>query len=175
MEKTNAEDIFKSFAVLTDYPSDLSVVKEHCRRLEYAGLAEGCFALLPSDTEALQEEYTRLFDFGRDTAPYAAFHVFSDERRRAAFMAGLMGRYAETGFKRRTGELPDYIPYVLDFISESGAERCAELTETLSQAAERIAAAPMLRKSGYGLIYGSLKKFADECLKGGEDELEHIL
>src|SRR5690554_5240893 len=98
MEKTNAEDIFKSFAVLTDYPSDLSVVKEHCRRLEYAGLAEGCFALLPSDTEALQEEYTRLFDFGRETAPYAAFHVFSDERRRAAFMAGLMGKYAETGF-----------------------------------------------------------------------------
>ncbi|QAR33771.1 hypothetical protein EP073_10255 [Geovibrio thiophilus] len=173
MEKINAEKIFKSFAVLTDYPSDLSAVKEHCRRLEYAGLAEGCFALLPSDTGAFQEEYTRLFDFGKDTAPYAAFHMFKDERTRASFMAELAGQYAASGFSRKAGELPDYIPFVLDFISIKGAGECAGLTEALSQAAGRIAAAPSLGHSGYGLIYSSLKIFADECLKGGTDELEH--
>ncbi|MCD8491199.1 MAG: molecular chaperone TorD family protein [Geovibrio sp.] len=175
MEKTSAENIFKSFSVLTDYPSDLSAVREHCRRLEYAGLAEGCFALIPPDTGALQEEFTRIFDFGKDTAPYAAFHLFSDERRRAGFMAELAGKYASAGFERTQGELPDYIPILLEFISFRGERECTELTEAVSRAAECIASASSVEKSAYGLIYRSLQKFADECLKGGEDELEYIL
>lgn len=171
--KISGNEIFESFAVLTDYPRSAEEMRTCIVKLERAGLLENCLEMFSADTDGLREDYTRLFDFSKDTAPYAAFHIFSDERQRASFMCELSGRYRSEKFVHKTGELPDYIPSVLSFISVKGLNGCADLLKAVSEASGHIAASPLLEGEGYGLVYGSLKKFTETCIQGGANELEY--
>ena len=45
------------------------------------------------------------------------YHAFGDNEKRAAALAHLQHNYEQAGWQRITGELPDYLPLMLEFLS----------------------------------------------------------
>lgn len=89
--------------------------------------------LLPAETKAaveafigdfktqplirVQERYTALFDMDPAMTLNITYHAFGDNEKRAALLANLQHTYAQAGWERVTGELPDYLPLMLEFLS----------------------------------------------------------
>ncbi len=68
----------------------------------------------PFDVEA---EYVQLFDRGRGTSLHLFEHVHGDSRDRGPAMIDLAQTYEKAGLLLAPGELPDYLPAVLEFVS----------------------------------------------------------
>lgn len=108
--------------------------------------------LAATDLMEAQEAYVELFDRGRAHCLHLYEHVHGESRFRGQAMIDLAGRYAEKGLEIGIGELPDYLPVFLEFISICEPE---EGLETLSNAAPIIAVLGeklKRRKSGYASI-----------------------
>ena len=65
----------------------------------------------------LQEGYTAAFDMNPTTTLNLTYHTFGDNEKRADMLARLQQRYQDAGYERITGELPDYLPMMLEFLS----------------------------------------------------------
>jgi nitrate reductase delta subunit len=64
----------------------------------------------------VQTVYVDTFDMSRRHALYLSYWTDGDTRRRGAVLADLKRRYREAGLALDgTGELPDYLPLVLEF------------------------------------------------------------
>lgn len=74
--------------------------------------------LATSDLLDLQERYVGLFDRGRRTSLHLFEHVHGDSRDRGQAMVDLKGVYVRAGFVLAPGELPDYLPAVLEYLSQ---------------------------------------------------------
>ena len=66
---------------------------------------------------ACEAEYVELFDRGRRTALHLFEHVHGDSRDRGQAMVDLAQTYERAGLLLAPGELPDYLPVVLEFAS----------------------------------------------------------
>jgi nitrate reductase molybdenum cofactor assembly chaperone NarJ/NarW len=66
----------------------------------------------------LQETYTETFDLDPSTCLNLTYHLLGDGKKRGNVMAGLQQIYHEAGYETTTGELPDYLPLMLEFLSE---------------------------------------------------------
>ena len=72
------------------------------------------------DTHGLihvQERYTAIFDIDPATTMNMTYHAYGDNEKRAAALAHLQHNFEEAGWERITGELPDYLPMMLEFLS----------------------------------------------------------
>jgi nitrate reductase delta subunit len=65
----------------------------------------------------IQERYTAVFDIDPATTLNMTYHAFGDNEKRAAALAHLQHNYEQAGWERITGELPDYLPMMLEFLS----------------------------------------------------------
>ena len=65
----------------------------------------------------IQERYTAVFDIDPATTMNVTYHAFGDNEKRAAALAHLQHNYEQAGWQRITGELPDYLPLMLEFLS----------------------------------------------------------
>ncbi len=92
--------------------------------------------LAQTDLMQAQEDYVELFDRGRAHCLHLFEHVHGESRFRGQAMVELSQRYAEMGLQIGTGELPDYLPLFLEFISICEPE---DGLETLAQSAPIIA------------------------------------
>src|SRR4029078_2389354 len=72
----------------------------------------------PLDSEAA---YVELFDRGRATSLHLFEHVHGDSRDRGPAMVDLCAMYEKAVLLRAPGELPDYLPVVLEFASTQPA------------------------------------------------------
>lgn len=64
----------------------------------------------------LQQRYVDVFDLSRKHALYLSYWTDGDTRRRGEVLAGFKQRYRASGFLVDTrGELPDFLPLVLEF------------------------------------------------------------
>ena len=68
----------------------------------------------PLDAEA---DYVQLFDRGRATSLHLFEHVHGDSRERGPAMIDLAQTYEAAGLYLAEGELPDFMPVVLEFTS----------------------------------------------------------
>lgn len=66
----------------------------------------------------LQETYTETFDMNPSTCLNLTYHTWGDGKKRGKVMAHLQQIYHEAGYETTTGELPDYLPLMLEFLSE---------------------------------------------------------
>ncbi|WP_024301913.1 nitrate reductase molybdenum cofactor assembly chaperone [Pseudogulbenkiania sp. MAI-1] len=113
-------------------------------------------ALQTGEPLALEEEYVALFDRGRRTSLYLFEHVHGESRDRGPAMVDLHLAYARAGLALVEGELPDYLPAVLEFLSRRPRD---EADATLADCAE------VLRKLGQSLIEkGSLYAAVPDAL-----------
>jgi nitrate reductase delta subunit len=63
----------------------------------------------------LQRVYVETFDFTRRNSLYLTYHVHGDRRQRGVALLRLKQRYAAAGLELLDGELPDYLPVMLEF------------------------------------------------------------
>ncbi|BAK77488.1 respiratory nitrate reductase, delta subunit NarJ [Pseudogulbenkiania sp. NH8B] len=100
-------------------------------------------ALQAGEPLSLEEDYVALFDRGRRTSLYLFEHVHGESRDRGPAMVDLHLAYARAGLSLVEGELPDYLPAVLEFLSR---RPLSEANATLADCAD------VLRKLGQALI-----------------------
>jgi len=88
-----------------------------------------------------QAEYVDNFDMTADNSLYLTYHLFDEQDRdRGPALIELSELYKSTGFEINSGELPDYLPLILEYVStmDDAASAQAFLQQT-SQAAGIIA------------------------------------
>ena len=62
-----------------------------------------------------QAEYVATFDFHKRASLHLSYFRDGDRRQRGATLLGLKRRYREAGLELQGGELPDYLPAILEF------------------------------------------------------------
>ena len=65
----------------------------------------------------LAQEYVETFDLRRRTSLYLGWYLHGDTRKRGMALLRLKRLYAAAGAEQVGGELPDYLPLVLEFCS----------------------------------------------------------
>ena len=71
----------------------------------------------------LERQYVEVFDLSRRHALYLSYWTDGDTRRRGEVLAGFKAAYRASGFLVDTaGELPDYLPMVLEFAAVADPE-----------------------------------------------------
>ncbi len=98
--------------------------------------------------ETIREAYVQAFDFDRRSAMHLTWHTHGDRRQRGIELVRLKRRYAEAGLPLSDGELPDYLPVVLEF-AELRPEEGVELLVELRPSLELVRAALHRRESAY--------------------------
>jgi len=141
-------DILRSEAALTD-----------ARRTEIEALIG---ALVRREALEAEADYVELFDRGRGTSLHLFEHVHGDSRDRGPAMVDLAKTYEQAGLYLAEGELPDYLPAVLEFVStQPPREAVAFLGETAHILAA-IFSELQARKSAYASVLGALLDLAGE-------------
>lgn len=69
-----------------------------------------------------QEEYVATFDFHKRASLHLSYFRDGDRRQRGATLLGLKRRYRDAGLELTGGELPDFLPAVLEFAALAPAE-----------------------------------------------------
>lgn len=133
--------VFKLLSALLDYPSD-ELLGELRREVEAAGpggardlvlsldrgqhfdpeerLAIALFieSLLAMDSTELQARYVQTFDLVPEHSLHLTHHIFGEEKTRGPALIDLTEYLKGYGFSHDEKELPDYLPLLLEFVSE---------------------------------------------------------
>jgi nitrate reductase delta subunit len=116
--------------------------------------------LATDDLFELQERYVWLFDRTRSLSLNLYEHVHGESRDRGPAMVALKELYAEKGLELSSGELPDYLPVFLEFLSTlpeaEAASLLGEAAHVLSALGERL----HKRGSVYRAVFGALTALA---------------
>jgi len=124
--------LLKVLSVLLQYPDDefilsLEELKETVGEIARVEQRERCASLLDYlDNQPLirlQEEYTATFDFNPAASLNLTYHKWGDSRERGNAMVGFQQLYEIAGYECKTGELPDYLPLLLEFLSINRQDR----------------------------------------------------
>ena len=113
----------------------------------------------PLDCEA---DYVQLFDRGRGTSLHLFEHVHGDSRDRGPAMIDLAQTYEKAGLVLAPGELPDYLPAVLEFASTQPAREAKAFLGEMAHILAAIFGALQKRESPYASILGALLELAGE-------------
>lgn len=113
----------------------------------------------PLKTEA---DYVALFDHGRATSLHLFEHVHGDSRERGPAMIDLGETYASAGLVLAEGELPDYLPAVLEFASTQPPREARAFLGEMAHILNAIFAALLQRESRYASVLGALLELAGE-------------
>ena len=121
-----------------------------------------CFLreLAEADVYDLQERYAGLFDRGRAVSLHLFEHVHGESRDRGQAMVDLLALYGEHGLEVTAGELPDFLPLFLEFLSLLPAREAqallAEPAAILRALAERLER----RDAGYAAVMQAIAALA---------------
>lgn len=106
-----------------------------------------------------QEEYVATFDFHKRASLHLSYYRDGDRRQRGATLLGLKRRYREAGLELTRGELPDYLPAVLEFAALEPSEGEAVLRRL---------------RPGIELLHAALRDLQSPYA-GLLDALDHVL
>lgn len=74
--------------------------------------------LAGSEPLQLQEAYTAAFDLTPATSMNLTYHLGGDDEKRGRMLAQLQQIYRQEGYESGDGDLPDYLPLLLEFYSQ---------------------------------------------------------
>ena len=111
------------------------------------------------DTEA---QFVEIFDRGRATSLHLFEHVHGDSRERGPAMIDLAQTYEKAGLFLAEGEMPDYLPVVLEFVSTQPPKEARAFLGEMAHIFNAIFNALQQRESGYASILGALLEIAGE-------------
>ncbi len=122
--------------------------------------------LATTDIYELQERYFALFDRSRSLSLHLFEHVHGESRDRGQAMADLITLYGTHGLQVTVGELPDFLPLFLEFLSlvpdADARALLAEPAGILRALADRLAT----RHAGYAGVMAVLAELANAPAAG---------
>lgn len=163
--------LLKLVGVLLDYPQD--ELWEHGEELLAAAqddalpaarreaLARFVRELLASDPLDAQERWLALFDRGRSMSLLLFEHIHGESRDRGQAMVDLISAYRKNGFELSARELPDYLPLLLEYLSQRPAEEARDWLKHVNHIVGLLAARAGERGSPYALLLELLVELAD--------------
>ena len=110
----------------------------------------------------VEADYVDLFDRSRQTALHLFEHVHGDSRDRGPAMIDLAQTYERAGLHLAAGELPDYLPVVLEFASTQPAETARAFLAEIAHIVRAIFSALVRRNSGYASVLAAVLDLAGE-------------
>ena len=144
--------VYKVLSVLLEYPTkDLVAHWENINQIiselpnltsEDKKILSG-FTLWASNLSLtkFQADYVDNFDMTAENSLYLTYHLFDEQDRdRGPALIELTELYKSTGFEIGSGELPDYLPLILEYVSTMNDEASAlAFLQQTAQAADIIA------------------------------------
>ena len=109
-----------------------------------------------------EAEYVQLFDRGRATSLHLFEHVHGDSRDRGPAMIDLVQTYEKVGLFLAPGELPDFLPVVLEFVSTQPPQEARAFLGEMAHIFSVIFNALQQRKSAYASALGALLELSGE-------------
>ena len=129
------------------------------------------------DVMTHQEAYVALFDRSRSHCLHLFEHVHGDSRDRGPAMIDLVKTYEQGGLlldpDKIGGELPDYLPVVLEFASTLPASQMREFIGEIAHILNAIHAALLKRRSLYAHVLAAVLEIGQhpvESVEVPEDE-----
>lgn len=118
----------KAASLLLRYPDDVALSALPAIRAALAELpaalarplAEVCDHRTTGTPTALAAEYVALFDLRRRCCLYLSYYTAGDTRKRGEALLEFMAAYRVAGYAVDGGELPDFLPAVLDLAAQAG-------------------------------------------------------
>lgn len=154
------ERVFRLAALLLEYPDDGLLAGTRDIRAA-AGSLDGdarrplldfIDRRLAIDEWAVREEYVATFDFHKRASLHMSFYRDGDRRQRGATLLGLKRRFREAGFELVGGELPDYLPAVLEFAALCPGTAAEEILARIRPGIELLRATLHDLDSPYAMI-----------------------
>jgi nitrate reductase delta subunit len=122
--RTRASRPYQLLSILLRYPDErlaagrdelAAAVQELPRSPEKEPLQRFAAYLTAHSQVALAQAYVETFDLRRRTSLYLTYYAHGDTRKRGMALLRLKRLYAAAGLELTGGELPDYLPLVLEF------------------------------------------------------------
>ena len=132
------------------------------RLAELDALIDSQLAQSPIDAEA---DYVQLFDCGRTTSLHLFEHVHGDSRDRGPAMIDLAKTYEAAGLFLAEGELPDYLPVVLEYASTQPPAQARAFLSEVAHILNAIFNTLEKRESRYASVLGALLEMAGETAR----------
>lgn len=124
------------------------------------GLNKLLGTLVNQDPFAVEEAYVELFDRGRSTSLHLFEHVHGDSRDRGPAMIDLIKTYEQAGLmldpNKVGGELPDYLPVVLEFVSTLTAAQMRDFIGEIAHILNAVHTALVKRQSLYAHVVAAV-------------------
>jgi nitrate reductase delta subunit len=154
---------YKALAALLAYPDEqlvaalpeIRAVVEADRalpRAERRDLVALADEIASGDLIDAQERYVALFDRGRATSLHLFEHVHGESRDRGQAMVDLKAEYARAGLTLVDGELPDYLPALLEFLSMQPREVAEMMLGESAHLLRKVGNALAARRSRYAAV-----------------------
>lgn len=109
-----------------------------------------------------EAEYVAMFDRGRATSLHLFEHVHGDSRDRGPAMIDLTQTYEKAGLFLAPGELPDYLPVVLEFVSTQPPKEARAFLGEMAHIFNAIFNGLQQRHSAYASVIGALLEISGE-------------
>jgi len=113
-----------------------------------------------------QESYTAAFDVDPAATMNMTYHIHGDNEERAAALAKLQRSYELAGWERVTGELPDYLPMMLEFLAVCGHPKLVEVVWECLQGLGKLTAHLEDKAPVYVSLLHPLAQMAADWKKG---------
>jgi nitrate reductase delta subunit len=122
--RASAPIVYKLCSLLLQYPDDelldgrfelTAIVAELPSSPATAAIERFCDWWSGTDPLALQQHYVETFDLNKRSGLYLTFYGEGDKRERGMALLRLKRLYRAAGLPLETGELPDYLPVMLEF------------------------------------------------------------
>ena len=163
--------LLKLVSVLLDYPQD-ALWQHGDELLQAAQAAELAPArratlvafvreLLATDSLEAQDRWLSTFDRGRAMSLLLFEHIHGESRDRGQAMVDLIEAYRKHGYELSAKELPDYLPLLLEYLSQRPAEEARDWLKHVSHIVGLLAARAGERNSPYAPLFELLVELAD--------------
>ncbi|MGZ8228083.1 MAG: nitrate reductase molybdenum cofactor assembly chaperone [Burkholderiales bacterium] len=164
---------YKVLAALLSYPDEALI--EALPELKEALDSERVFSrsarasvdrlvaeLESGDIYDIQERYVDLFDRVRSLSLNLFEHLHGETRDRGQAMVDLKQLYERHGFTLAAGELPDYLPALLEYLSLIDAAEARDLLAETAEILKGIGARLDKRGSSYAAVFDVLLALSGE-------------
>ncbi|MBC7956510.1 MAG: nitrate reductase molybdenum cofactor assembly chaperone [Cytophagales bacterium] len=165
-------------AQMRSYLGEMRVLMRDERAVTPSRLAELealMLALQGADPLETEAAYVELFDRGRATSLHLFEHVHGDSRDRGPAMIDLGQTYEKAGLILAEGELPDYLPAVLEFVSTQPQREAKAFLGEMAHIFNAIFGALQQRESAYASVLGALLELAGEKAQPVKPAVEESL
>ncbi len=156
---------YRALAALLDYPqAELIEALPELKRA-FSG-NPGVLSFLEefgkTPLPVLQERYVALFDRSRALSLHLFEHVHGESRDRGQAMVDLQAMYAGRGLHVAGGELPDYLPAFLEYLSVLEKDEVAKMLRDTTHILRAIGEALARCGSPYAEVFSALLALAGE-------------